>query len=86
MDFIQWRRQIKVNYAIPNAKNIGGVVRSNIFLIKNKKIIRKFTPRKGTRLQDFSDNFIFPSNLAKSNLYKQIDNSINIPVIEKISF
>ena len=57
----------------------------NVPLILDDKDIRKLTPRECARLQGFNDNFIFPQNMANSSIYKQIGNSVSIPVIDKIA-
>lgn len=49
----------------------------------NKEYIRKLTPREWARLQGFPDDYILP--LADVHLYKQLGNSVTIPVIEAIA-
>jgi DNA (cytosine-5)-methyltransferase 1 len=57
----------------------------NVPIIKDKKGIRKLTPRECFRLQGFPDDFKLPKNLADSALYKQAGNSVTVPVIERIA-
>ena len=58
----------------------------NVPLVLDKKGIRKLTPRECARFQGFEDNeLIFPKGLAASHLYKQIGNSVTVPVVEKIA-
>ena len=57
----------------------------NVPLVIDSKDIRKLTPRECARFQGFPETFIFPSSLPKSALYKQMGNSVCVPVIEKIA-
>ena len=83
----QWRRQ----YVRENKSNLCptltanmGTGGHNVPLILDDKGIRKLTPRECARLQGFPDNFEFP-NYANAVLYKQLGNSVSIPVVEKIA-
>lgn len=49
----------------------------------NKDGIRKMTPREWARLQGFPDSYELP--LADVHLYKQLGNSVTVPVIEAIA-
>ncbi len=49
----------------------------------NKEGIRRMTPREWARLQGFPDTFKL--NLADVHLYKQLGNSVSVPVIEAIA-
>jgi len=49
----------------------------------NKEGIRKMTPREWARLQGYPDTFILP--LADVHLYKQMGNSVTVPVIQAIA-
>jgi len=49
----------------------------------NREGIRKLTPREWARLQGFSENYSFP--LADVHSYKQLGNSVTVPVIEAIA-
>ncbi len=49
----------------------------------NREDIRKMTPREWARLQGFPDTFELP--LADTHLYKQLGNSVTVPVIEAIA-
>ncbi len=57
----------------------------NVPLIIDNKDIRKLTPRECIRLQGFSDDYKLTNGLADSHLYKQIGNSVSVPVIAKIA-
>jgi len=49
----------------------------------NKEGIRKMTPREWARLQGYPDTFNLP--LADVHLYKQLGNSVSVPVIAAIA-
>lgn len=49
----------------------------------NKEGVRKMTPREWARLQGFPDSFKLP--LADVHLYKQLGNSVTVPVIKEIA-
>jgi len=83
----QWRRQ----YVRENKKGVCptltanmGMGGHNVPIIKDKKGIRKLTPRECARIQGFPDSFTLPA-LADSVLYKQIGNSVTVPVIKRVA-
>ena len=49
----------------------------------NREGVRKMTPREWARLQGFPDSFVLP--LSDTHLYKQLGNSVTVPVIEAIA-
>jgi DNA (cytosine-5)-methyltransferase 1 len=49
----------------------------------NKEGVRKMTPREWARLQGFPDTFELPT--ADVHLYKQLGNSVSVPVIKEIA-
>lgn len=49
----------------------------------NKEYIRKMTPREWARLQGFDDSYKFPC--SDTTTYKQLGNSVSVPVIEVIA-
>lgn len=49
----------------------------------NKEDIRKMTPREWARLQGFPDSYVFP--LTDTHTYKQLGNSVTVPVIRSIA-
>ena len=84
----QWRRvYVRENKSklCPTLTANMGTGGHNVPLIIDEKDIRKLTPRECARFQGFSDSFIFPEKLANSSLYKQIGNSVTVPVIEAIA-
>lgn len=84
----QWRRR----YVRENKSNVCptltanmGTGGHNVPIIKDHKGIRKLTPNECLRLQGFPDWYTLPENLADSRKYKQIGNSVSVPVVEKIA-
>ena len=47
-------------------------------------IFRKLTPRECFRLQGFDDNFIFPSKMSDTQLYKQAGNGMSRNILDMI--
>ncbi|MBU0707225.1 DNA cytosine methyltransferase [Patescibacteria group bacterium] len=83
----QWRRK----YVRENKKGVCptltanmGMGGHNVPIIKDKKGIRKLTPLECARLQGFPKSYKLP-NISESALYKQIGNSVSVPVIEAIA-
>lgn len=84
----QWRRV----YVRENQSNVCptltanmGTGGHNVPLIRDVKGIRKLTPRECFRLQGFPDSYMLPAELAVSQLYKQIGNSVSIPVVYSLA-
>lgn len=49
----------------------------------NKEDIRKMTPREWARLQGYPDSYLLP--LSDTHLYKQLGNTVTVPVIKAIA-
>ncbi len=84
----QWRRvYVRENKSklCPTLTANMGTGGHNVPLIIDSKDIRKLTPRECARFQGYPENFKFPEQLANSSLYKQIGNSVSLPVIEAIA-
>ena len=84
----QWRRTyVRENKSklCPTLTANMGTGGHNVPLIIDKKDIRKLTPRECARFQGYDDSFILSNTLAPSHLYKQIGNSVTVPVIEAIA-
>ena len=85
----QWRRV----YARENKSNVCptltanmGTGGHNVPLVLDRRGIRKLTPRECARFQGFNEKeLIFPEGLADSHKYKQIGNSVTVPVVERIA-
>lgn len=83
----QWRRKyVRENKSdvCPTLTANMGTGGHNVPLIKDKYGIRKLTPRECARFQGFPDSFLLPE-IANSHLYKQIGNSVSVPVVRRIA-
>jgi len=83
----QWRRQ----YVRENKKNVCptltanmGMGGHNVPIIKDSIGIRKLTPLECLRFQGFPDSYLLPQ-INDGPLYKQVGNSVSVPVIERIA-
>jgi len=83
----QWRRK----YVRENKSNVCptltanmGTGGHNVPIILDDYGIRKLTPRECANFQGFPQEYMLPK-IADSQLYKQIGNSVSIPVIERIA-
>ena len=55
-------------------------------VIKDRWGIRKLTPRECARLQGYKDSwFKIPKTLSKTQIYKQIGNSVTVPLVVRIA-
>ena len=55
-------------------------------VIKDRWGIRKLTPKECARLQGYKDSwFTIPPGISKSQIYKQIGNSVTIPLVVKLA-
>lgn len=83
----QWRRKYlrenKSNLCPTLTANMG-TGGHNVPIIKDTKGIRKLTPRECANFQGFPSWYKLP-NIADSILYKQIGNSVSIPVVSRIA-
>lgn len=68
-------------HAITLSANGGGAgAKTGAYLVNGR--VRKLTPREGLRVQGFPEKFGFPVSDAQA--YKQLGNSVAIPVLENI--
>lgn len=85
----QWRRiyvrENKNNLCPTLTANMGTGGHNVPLILDEKNDIRKLTPRECARFQGFPDSYKFPENLPKSAIYKQIGNSVSVPVIRAIA-
>lgn len=84
----QWRRKYvreNKNGVCPTLTANMGMGGHNVPIIKDKKGVRKLTPRECARFQGFPDSFVLPPVLADSRLYKQIGNSVTVPVVKRVA-
>lgn len=83
----QWRRgYVRENKSgvCPTLTANMGTGGHNVPLVRDSKGIRKLTPRECARIQGFPDSYRLPA-LADSYLYKQIGNSVSVPVVYRIA-
>lgn len=83
----QWRRQyVRENKSgvCPTLTANMGTGGHNVPIVRDKKGIRKLTPRECANFQGFPDTFVLP-NIVDSQLYKQCGNSVVVEVINKIA-
>lgn len=86
--FYQYRRvyvRENKNGVCPTLTASMGLGGHNVPIIKDLKGIRKLTPRECARLQGFPESFLFPRNQTDVHSYKQIGNSVTVPVIARIA-
>ncbi|NTW23022.1 DNA (cytosine-5-)-methyltransferase [Candidatus Falkowbacteria bacterium] len=57
----------------------------NVPIVRDSRGIRKLTPRECARLQGLPESFVFPRSQSDIHLYKQIGNSVTVPVIARIA-
>ncbi|MEK7573171.1 MAG: DNA cytosine methyltransferase [Patescibacteria group bacterium] len=83
----QWRRK----YVRENKKGVCPTLTANmgqgghnVPIIRDRKGIRKLTPKECFSIQGFPNKFKLP-NLSDSALYMQAGNSVTVPVIESIA-
>lgn len=85
----QWRRiyvrENKNNLCPTLTANMGTGGHNVPLILDENNEIRKLTPRECARFQGFPDSYKLPDNLPKSALYKQIGNSVSVPVIQAIA-
>jgi hypothetical protein len=57
----------------------------NVPIIKDEKGIRKLTPRECFNFQGFDIDYILPSTLSNTDLYKLAGNAVSLPVVKMIA-
>ncbi|OGH64378.1 MAG: hypothetical protein A2821_03705 [Candidatus Magasanikbacteria bacterium RIFCSPHIGHO2_01_FULL_41_23] len=86
--FYQYRRiyvRENKNGVCPTLTASMGEGGHNVPIIRDSKGIRKLTPRECARLQGFPESFLLPRTQANAHLYKQIGNSVSVPVVSRIA-
>lgn len=84
----QWRRAyVRENKSgvCPTLTANMGMGGHNVPLVKDKKGIRKLTPRECARLQGFPESYKLPKDLPDTKLYKQFGNSVTVSVVEMVA-
>ena len=57
----------------------------NAALLRDHYGVRRLTLKESLAFQGFPENFYFPKTITLENAYKQIGNSVSIPVIKRIA-
>lgn len=86
--FYQYRRvyvRENKNGVCPTLTASMGMGGHNVPIIKDSKGIRKLTPKECAKIQGFPNSFIFPEGMPDNHLYKQIGNSVTVPVVARIA-
>ena len=83
--------QYRRNYLRANAKGVSptlmanmGMGGHNVPIVKDTKGIRRLTPAECARLQGF-DDLIIPEEISFHRIYRQLGNSVTVPVIRTVA-
>ena len=85
----QWRRTyVRQNKSgvCPTLTANMGMGGHNVPIVLQRRTIRALTPRECARIQGFPNSYQLPDNIAETKLYKQIGNSVTVPVVERIAY
>ncbi len=52
--------------------------------VRNSELIRRLTPKEFLKVQGFPSTFKFPENISETEQYKQVGNTVSVPVINHI--
>jgi DNA (cytosine-5)-methyltransferase 1 len=85
--------QLRRSYVRRNMSNMCFTLMANMGegghnqpVIKDRWGIRKLTPRECARLQGYEDSwFQIPAHLSNAQIYKQIGNSVTIPLVARLA-
>lgn len=87
--FYQWRRiycRKNKSGLCPTLTANMGAGGHNVPLVMDKKDLRRLTPEECLRLQGINDkNFLFSRDISMGAKYKQIGNSVSVPVVQLIA-
>ena len=57
----------------------------NAAVLKDNYGVRRLTLRECLRFQGFPEQYYFPNSVTLSDAYRQIGNSVTVPVIRRIA-
>ncbi len=77
--------KITQNHMCPTLTASMGTQKNQVHLVRDDYGVRKLTPRECLRFQGFPDSFGFPRTTTLENAYKQIGNSVAVPVVKSIA-
>lgn len=58
---------------------------NNAVVLRDTKGIRRFTLRESLDFQGFPQEFYFPNSISMGEAYRQIGNSVSVPVVRRIA-
>ena len=62
-----------------------GITKNQVPLIVDDYGLRKLTLRECLDFQGFPKEFYFPKNITLNDAYKQVGNSVCVPVVQRIA-
>lgn len=85
--------QLRRIYVRENKSNVSPTLTANMgtgghnvpLILDFNNNIRKLTPEECLKLQGFPEDYIFPTDMANGQKYKQAGNSVTVPVIKRIA-
>ena len=77
--------KVTQNKMCPTLTASMGISRNQVPLVVDDFGIRKLTLRECLTFQGFSEKYYFPNNITIDAAYKQIGNSVCVPVVERIA-
>jgi len=86
--FYQWRRvYVRTNKTgvCPTLTANMGTGGHNVPIICDDYGVRKITPEESLKLQGFPNSQIFPEGTADTTKYKQVGNSVCVPVVARVA-
>lgn len=73
------------NHMCPTLTASMGTQKNQVHLLRDNYGVRKLTHRECLQFQGFPDTFGFPKSITLENAYKQIGNSVCVPVVRRIA-
>ncbi len=77
--------KITQNHMCPTLTASMGISRNQVPLVADNFGLRKLTLRECLNFQGYPKEFYFPKNITINDAYKQIGNSICVPVVQRIA-
>ena len=77
--------KITQNHMCPTLTASMGISKNQIHLVLDNFGLRKITVKECLVFQGFPDSFFFPSTITIEDAYKQIGNSVCVPVVRRIA-
>lgn len=77
--------KVTQNYMCPTLTASMGITKNQIPLIIDDYGLRKLTLKECLDFQGFPKEFYFPKNITLNDAYKQVGNSVCVPVVQRIA-